>query len=127
MAVFLLLSFTLAYQLALMLLVSAIVIVGFILSKKIDIAQTALFSFSLTKQGDCQFTGNNHLSACNYQLQPNSRISFLGCWLLLKPIEIHDDNRKNTTKIKQIFIFRDSLSEQSFSRLTSVINNIESR
>ena len=78
-----------------------------------------LYQFELTSQGICTFDDEGY-----YQLQANSRCSFLGCWLTLMPI-----TTKNTLffgKYKQLFIFRDSLSEQDFSRLSRVLKGLAS-
>jgi len=69
------------------------------------------YQFELTPQGVCTFNGAEY-----YQLQTNSRFSFLGCWLTLMPATAQNTLLKG--KKKQLFIYRDSLSEQDFSRLS---------
>ncbi len=50
----------------------------------------------------------------HWQLQRQSRSSFIGCWLIF--------NATETDIIKRIFIPKLCLSAQSFSRLTRIIN-----
>ncbi|MBL4941327.1 MAG: hypothetical protein JKY81_06630 [Colwellia sp.] len=74
--------------------------------------------FELSDQGLCRFDENQH-----YQLQASSRLSFLGCWLILQPLSAVGSmfNEKNNKPNTQYFIYRDSLSEQDFSHLSKVI------
>jgi len=64
-----------------------------------------------------------------YQVQATSRLSFVGCWL---DIELATDNINpiNKTKSKvltELFIYKDSLSEQDYARLVSVINSLANK
>ena len=94
-------------------------ILGLLLTKPLNAQVISVFE--LDNQGICAFEGGN-----NYQLQANSRISFLGCWLILQPVSdtsLIINNQNNNVKIR-FFIFRDSLSKQDFSRLSQVINQL---
>ncbi|MBU2869620.1 hypothetical protein, partial [Colwellia sp. E2M01] len=58
-----------------------------------------------------------------YQLLAQSRFSFLGCWLIMQPK--NDPLQKSTQVLpKQLFIFRDSVSAQDFSRLAKIIKQL---
>ena len=79
-----------------------------------------IFEFDLTNQGLCSFGDNNQ-----YQLQKNSRFSFFGCWLNLQQITATGTALSNNDKAKKtLFIYRDSLSSQDFSRLSQVISHM---
>lgn len=74
------------------------------------------YQFELSSQGLCHF-GDEY-----YQLRADSRLSFFGCWLIFN--DISSTQKPIVHKNKQLFIYRDSLSAQDFSRLTHVIKNI---
>jgi len=107
------------------------VLLGFLLAKQRS-HHIIVSTFELNNQGLCTFDGNNH-----YQLQVNSRFSFLGCWLVLQPLtaqpltvqpmfavnSIFNDN--NTSKETRFFIYRDSLSQQDFSRISNIITQLD--
>jgi hypothetical protein len=116
----LLLFFTYAYHLALAVVVVAIILFGFWLSNHYAQSVTS-FIFDLNSRGICSFKGDNY-----YQLQENSRFSFLGCWLILEPISVANSmlNNKNEGRKITLFIYRDSLSQQDFSRLCNVISQL---
>nr|WP_157825901.1 hypothetical protein [Colwellia sp. Bg11-28] len=63
----------------------------------------------------------------SYQLLAESRLSFIGCWLVLMPNSSASAQHRTHGKgyPKQFFIFRDSLHEQDFSRLARVINQLK--
>lgn len=46
-----------------------------------------------------------------YRLLPSSRLSWLGCWLLLM------DTSVNNRKTKVIFVYKDSLTRREYTRL----------
>ena len=109
--------FTYAYHLALAgAFVTVLLLSGF---KQVNVNKKPCISmFELTSQGLCCFD-QQHI----YQIQASSRFSFLGCWLVLQLIsnnQLHTNSKKNKAK-KVLFIFRDSLSAQDFSRITRVI------
>jgi len=120
-ALFLLLLtfFSYAYSLALALAAVSIVFLGLLLTKPKK--HQVISMFELDNQGICAFEGGN-----SYQLQANSRISFLGCWLILQPVSNTSLvlNNRNTNAKRRFFIFRDSLSKQDFSRLSQVIHQL---
>lgn len=122
--------FTYAYHLALAIAVIFCIILGLLLPN--ISAQSAICSsdivsnFELNRQGRCSFDGKNH-----YQLQASSRFSFLGCWLTLQPLTAQPIttvnsmfNAKGSNNQSRVFIYRDSLSNQDFSRLSTVISQL---
>lgn len=99
--------------------VIAIVLCGIFMTKSHN--QQVIAQFEVNNQGLCSFEEGSY-----YQLQTSSRISFLGCWLVLQPTSITSpllDNLNNNAKIL-FFIYRDSLSKQDFSRLSQVIRRL---
>jgi len=79
-------------------------------------------SLTLTSTGGVEVNNDK----INYQLSPESRLSFIGCWLVLIPNQNAVSQHSNPSKKypKQFFIFKDSLHEQDFSRLARVINQL---
>ena len=111
--------FSYAYHLALAIAILTLILLGILYSQHQSKAARVLYLFELTSQGRCTFDGETY-----YQLQLTSRLSFVGCWLNLIPaIECNmSDDKKN----KQIFIYRDSLSEQDFSRISRILKSLAS-
>ncbi|MEI6893632.1 MAG: hypothetical protein V5789_03170, partial [Colwellia sp.] len=77
---------------------------------------------TLTTTGAIQL---NH-SPESYQLLPESRFGFIGIWLLMIPSR---GSAMYSSKIvkpipKQLFIFRDSVNAQDYSRISNVINQL---
>jgi len=112
--------FSYAYYFILALTVAAIMLIGllFTLSKsQKDIVST----FEVNSQGQCIFE-----DAIRYQLHVSSRFSFLGCWLILQPIPALSTmfHAKSNSSKTLLFIYRDSLSEQDFSRLSNIISQL---
>ncbi len=134
----LLLFFTYSYHLALVVAVLTFLVLGFLLAKqrvehvvvsKFEINRQGLCSFNSSSFDDFSFYGNKY-----YQLQASSRFSFLGCWLALQPLAAQPIsavntmcNTKNNNKKRMLFIYRDSLSNQDFSRLSNVISQLNSQ
>ncbi len=116
----LLIFFTYAYHVALSIAVVVTLLLGLALSKKNN-QQNIVSTFELNSQGQCLFERDTY-----YQLHVNSRVSFLGCWLFLQPISAMDKmfHVKNNKAKKLLFIYRDSLSKQDFSRLSNVISQL---
>jgi len=110
------------YLLIVVILAFSTVSIGVINARKSKMS--LLCSFMLTSDGGISFSGQQ----CRYQLLPSSRYSFLGCWLIMKPIVMVDNSlnevTNNRVNIKKYFIFRDSLNGQDFSQLTKVLNNL---
>lgn len=115
-----LIFFTNAYHLALTIAVFVIVLVGLLLVKQNN-QQVIVSRFELTRQGVCSFDDK-----VDYQIQRSSRLSFLGGWLILQPMPLASTmfNAKDNDSNKLIFIYRDSLSKQDFSRIAQVINQL---
>jgi len=113
-----LLLFTYAYSLVLAIVAFSFLILGRWLSSN-NINTITAFDFEITDEGGCSFGRDK-----SYQLQNNSRVSFLGCWLILQSIPTAHSmfNTKCNNKITSLFICRDSLSNQDFSRLSTIIS-----
>ncbi len=119
---FLILPRAVTYFITLVLLVMSILLIGVVNSNKRE--KTLLRSFMLSADGGVSFSGEQ----LSYQLLANSRFSFLGCWLIMKPVIVSDNNitgiaHTNFT-VKKYFIYRDSLKSKDFSRLTNVLINL---
>ncbi len=115
-------SFTFYYDIALLIAVISIISLSLFLSIS-HLNKPITSSLTLTKTGAVEFN-NDQIS---YQLLPESRLSFIGCWLVVAPKENTVAQRCNPGKKypKQFFIFKDSLHERDFSRLASVINQLK--
>lgn len=74
----------------------------------------------LTNTGEVKLGANSE----NYQLQSNSRFSFIGCWLVLSTSDNSLNLAHHKKTRKQLFIFKDSISKQDFSRIANVINQL---
>ena len=116
----LLIFFTYHYHIALAIAALVMMLIGGLLVKKSNHLQI-ISTFELGYQGRCTFHNEG-----DYQLQENSRFSFLGCWLILQPVPTISTvfNAKNNNSTTLFFIFRDSLSKQDFSRLSQVITQL---
>ncbi len=95
----------------------ALMIVSVILARQHSKYEKVIYQFELSQQGLCTFDGKSY-----YQLQANSRLSFLGCWLTLTLVTAN--STLLVSKHKQLFIYRDSLSQEGFSRLSLVLRNL---
>ena len=141
---FVLMSFSYAYQLALIIATLTLLTLGGVLAKKPD-SSCGIAQLQLTPQGVCSLVYINNDAVDDnieyFQLLATSRFSFLGCWLELLPVSTAsvnslDNNYLNVKplkkipwnntrlKKKQLFIYRDSISLQSFSRLIQVIQKV---
>ncbi|WP_332871612.1 protein YgfX [Colwellia sp. Bg11-28] len=116
-----LVSFTFHYNLALVLAVLSLISLSLFLS--IGDNKPITSSFILTNTGVIVLDNET----ISYQLLAESRLSFIGCWLVLMPNSSASAQHRTHGKgyPKQFFIFRDSLHEQDFSRLARVINQLK--
>jgi len=133
---FVLVSFSYAYQMALVIAIVTLLTISVLLTKKND-NLTSVAQLQLSAQGECSWlcinndidgdTGDNNVEY--FQLLATSRYSFLGCWLEFLPVSAMPLKNKylNTPCLKkrQLFIYRDSVSPQSFSRLVQTIKNLD--
>jgi len=113
--------FSYAYHFVLAIAVVATMLLGLLFTQS-NSQQAMVSRFELNNQGQCFFEDDTY-----YQLHVSSRISFLGCWLVLQPTStvstiLHPKNNNSKTLL---FIYRDSLSKQDFSRLSNVIAQLE--
>jgi hypothetical protein len=79
-------------------------------------------SFIVTNEGIITFSDK----ISSYQLLPNSRLSFVGCWLVFQPSGLSTTSIKlnGNRALTKLFIYRDSLSRQDFSRLAKIIKKL---
>jgi len=77
----------------------------------------------LTNTG-CLTFKNDQVS---YQLLVDSRLSFIGCWLVMIPSSPINSARSKLSQHapKQLFIFKDSIGGKDFSRLVNIIRQLE--
>jgi hypothetical protein len=132
---------TYAYQLVLVIAVLTIVLMSIIIAKKKNGQLTSL-QFTLDEYSVCSFEDAPDNKAENivvshvsrkeqFQLLASSRYSFFGCWLHMAPFShlsssallSYAINKK--PKNKWLFIYRDSLSTQDFSRLSQAIRKLK--
>lgn len=89
---------------------------------------------SLNNPSRSSFAKPLNLPTRTYQLQASSRFNFIGCWLIMipnspatelqyKPAMNNECALLNTTP-KKLFIFRDSITAQDFSRIANVIKQL---
>ena len=109
-----------AYHIALTIAVFALVVLSLLLALP-NSHQVIISRFELKIQGQCSFEDKSH-----YQLQASSRYSFLGVWLVLQPMSALNTmfQAKNNGTKTLLFIYRDSLTKQDFSRLAHVISQL---
>ena len=116
-----LVSFTFYYILAQAIAVVSIISVSLFLS----MGNKSPFNISLilTNTGGIQLNDKQ----VSYQLLTNSRLSFIGCWLvMIQDVASLPPSTNLAEKIpKQIFIFKDSINEQDYSRIARVIKQLE--
>jgi len=100
--------------------------------------QATTFQFIFDEHGVCSFdvVPENTVDSTigrkeRFQLLTGSRYSFFGCWLYAVPLpnvysaEPLSNAINKRRKKKRLFIYRDSLSAEDFSRLTQVIRNLK--
>jgi len=113
----LLLYFSYAYHLALTIAAITLMIISIVLAQQHGKQAQVIYQFELSQQGLCTFDGKSY-----YQLQANSRLSFLGCWLTLTSVT--ENSTLLASKHKPLFIYRDSLSQKDFARLSLVLRKL---
>lgn len=115
-----LLSLTFSYVLALILTVAGIIYLSLFLSITHD--SPIASSLILTNTG-CLYFDKDPTS---YQLLITSRLSFIGCWLIMTEKESFAARKKDAVRVdtKHFFIFRDSLSGQDFSRIARILRQL---
>lgn len=121
-----LISFTYAYQFSLAVVIFVVLFLGGVIARKNeqDIVSRFELSFEIGNDGICSFEDSLHRIE-QFQLLRSSRFSFLGCWLFLQPTTSKASfNTKAHHAKKRIFIYRDSLTEQDFSRLANIISQL---
>jgi hypothetical protein len=116
-----LICFTFQYILAQSLAIISVIYFSLLLSIKNN--KAIIDSFVLSTVGEIIL--NKDLGS--YQLLASSRHSFIGCWLIMIPIQTthlqHYLGRK--TRPKHLFLFRDSLTKQDYSRIARVLSELE--
>jgi hypothetical protein len=128
---------TYAYQLVLVIAVLTISLVSILIAKKFN-DQLTLLQFTLDEFSVCSFEDsfeNKVVSTINrkekFQLLASSRYSFFGCWLQMTPLSNLSSSAllsyaiNTKSKNKCLFIYRDSLSREDFSRLSQIIRKLK--
>lgn len=127
---------TYAYYFVLIIVVLTITIVSVFITKQKG-GQFTKLRFTLDEEGVCSFedASENKLRSAvdrkeQFQLLTSSRFSFFGCWLCMAPLsnltlpETLPNAINKRRKKKLLFIYRDSLSAEDFSRLSQVIGKL---
>ncbi|MBL4823052.1 MAG: hypothetical protein JKX90_05960 [Colwellia sp.] len=83
-----------------------------------------LFEYMLENTDECPINSKKQ-----FQLLTSSRYSFFGCWLYMAPLSNLSSsdllpNTINKNGKKQLFIYRDSLTAEDFSRLALIIRKL---
>jgi len=115
-----LITYSYAYIPALVILVSSLTFISVYLS----LENNGFFTHYLTiSPNGLVLLGHD---SYDYQLLATSRLGFLGCWLDLQRVEsLCNSTQKNRQVIStQLFIFKDSLSEQDYARLVRVLKQL---
>jgi hypothetical protein len=120
LSLFLLVSFSYYYLFAAVILFNSMVVFSVFFSLRNHEKNTD--GFTLTEFGVISLKDQR----LNYQLLPDTRLSFLGYWLVLQPIEGNSSLFQEHTKLplKHLFIYRDRLSGQDLSRLVRVVKSL---
>ncbi|WP_425451868.1 protein YgfX [Candidatus Colwellia aromaticivorans] len=128
---------TYAYQFLLVTVVLTITLLSIFVAKKRN-GQLTTLQVILDEYGVCSFEymlENTVQSTVDrkeqFQLLASSRYSFFGCWLHMAPLSnlyppkflLNAINERG--KNKRLFIYRDSLSAEDFSRLSQVIRKLK--
>lgn len=128
--------FTYSYQLVLMIIVLFITILSVLIAKK---RQNKVVLLELSVDENCAIAfndtnsnveGSGHDKQERFQLLASSRYSFIGCWLHMAPLSNNDsleffpNSIFKSSNQKLLFIYRDSLSSEDFSRLSLIIRKL---
>lgn len=127
---------TYAYQLVLTMAVLTITLLSVLIVKRNQKPLTSC-QMILDEKGVCSFenSANNTLNEVvdskeQFQLLSSSRYSFFGCWLHMTPLANHTSSLylsngiNKSDKKRCLFIYRDSLTAEGFSRLSHVIRTL---
>ena len=118
---------TYAYQLVLTIAVLTLMLLSVLIVKRNQKPLTSC-QMILDEKGVCSFdiSVNNKLNEVavskeQFQLLSSSRYSFFGCWLHMTSLP---NTINKSDKEMWLFIYRDSLTAEGFSRLSHVIRNL---
>ncbi len=119
-SLFLLVTFSYRYLFALVVLVVSIIWLSIFVS--LENNEKITDYFTLTEFGVISLKDERF----DYQLLASTRLSFLGCWLVLQPIRTNNQSGEDNGKLPLMhwFIYRDSLNGQDFSRLVQVVKQL---
>jgi hypothetical protein len=108
-----------SYLLALGVGFIAIVITDLYLNQK---SKALIQSFTISLTGEINFCNDN----VSYQLIPNSRSSFLGCWLEMTKVNgiVSESKITSCESSLQIFIYKGQISHQDFSTLAKILSQL---
>lgn len=122
---------TYAYQFVLVIVVLTMTVISVLIAKKNTKKLTTL-QMNLDENGVCSFEYMLEPSVVStvdvkeqFQLLASSRYSFFGCWLHMHSFESLTNTINKKHKKKQLFIYRDSVSPEDFSRLSQVIRKLK--
>lgn len=127
---------TYAYHFVLVIVVLTLTLLSVLIAKQ-GKEQLVTLQMILDEHGICSFKhmlGNTVNSTVDskeqFQLLASSRYSFFGCWLHIVPLSSLSSSYLLPNVISKrrkkawLFIYRDSLSAEDFSRLSQVIRNV---
>lgn len=122
---------TYAYQYVLVIVVFTMTVISVLIAQKKSKQLTA-FHLIIDEKGICSFEplldktlGGTANTNELFQLLISSRYSFLGCWLDMYSSKSLTSSINKKHKKKQLFIYRDSLSQEDFSRLSQIIRELK--
>lgn len=122
---------TYAYQFVLTIVVLMMTAMSVLIVKR-NAKQLTAFYMNIDENGVCSFESmfeNSVVSSSDvseqFQILASSRYSFFGCWLDMYSTKLLNNaiNKKHIKK--QLFIYRDSLSSEDFSRLSQIIRKLK--
>lgn len=112
-------SYTYAYQIALLYAVLAFIGLSLYLGNKDTQSADAIGALDIDETGTIRV----NQEAQTYQLLNSSRCGFLGCWLNLQTTDASQE--VSSAFRKRIFVFKDSLRSADFSTLARIIYRIQ--
>jgi hypothetical protein len=72
-------------------------------------------NFVIDNDGKCVFSEHQE-----FQLDASSRVGWFGCWLVLTSFVV-----SNNKEVKYLFLFKNSISSQDYSRMSRIIKRLK--
>jgi len=115
-----LINFSYAYSSVLVTIIASLFFISIYLCQ--DNLEPFTHYLTITKDGLVKRNNEKMI----YQLLGQSRLGFIGCWLSLQQSTVSGNSLNKTGNVasRKLFIFRDSLGEQDYARLMSVLQQI---